>query len=222
MTRLTCGRADSLAYASRNCRTLSDHQAEFKSPRQANLCIERVEPGATVKESLTVRSEGKHEVKCKLRFYSLDLILAIGYRVRSPRGTQFRRWAMTYVKGYIVKGFVMDGERIVLVLDGLVEHDSDVVLEVLQSRTVPILLRLVPASSDGDEEGFSIGCLVLLQFGDKIRFIFKVRECLIAELLAFVVELVGKPLQDQHAKDELRSVHLAAQDVGGLKKEDLK
>ena len=71
-----------------------------------------LDPGATVKESLTVRSEGEREVKRKLQLYNLDLILAIGYRVRSPRGTQFRQWATTHLKEYIVKGFVMDDERL--------------------------------------------------------------------------------------------------------------
>ncbi|NLS91502.1 MAG: virulence RhuM family protein [Planctomycetaceae bacterium] len=67
---------------------------------------------ATVKESLTVQIEGKREVKRTIQFYNLDLILAIGYRVRSPRGTQFRQWATTHLREYLVKGFVMDDERL--------------------------------------------------------------------------------------------------------------
>ena len=69
-------------------------------------------PEATVKESLTVQMEGKREVKRTIQLYNLDLILAIGYRVRSPRGVQFRRWASTHLKEFIVKGFVMDDERL--------------------------------------------------------------------------------------------------------------
>jgi len=69
-------------------------------------------PEATVKESLTVQTEGKREVKRALIFYNLDLILAIGYRVRSPRGTQFRQWASRYLKEFVTKGFVMDDERL--------------------------------------------------------------------------------------------------------------
>jgi hypothetical protein len=69
-------------------------------------------PEATVKESLTVQTEGKREVKRTLTFYNLDLILAIGYRVRSPRGTQFRQWASRHLKEFITKGFVMDDERL--------------------------------------------------------------------------------------------------------------
>ena len=73
---------------------------------------EEMNPEATVKESLTVQVEGKREVKRSLQLYNLDLILAIGYRVRSSRGTQFRQWATSHLKEYIVKGFVMDDERL--------------------------------------------------------------------------------------------------------------
>jgi hypothetical protein len=67
---------------------------------------------ATVKQSLTVQAEGGREVSRKITYYNLDLILAIGYRVRSPRGTQFRQWATANLREYIVKGFVMDDERL--------------------------------------------------------------------------------------------------------------
>lgn len=67
---------------------------------------------ATVKESLTVQTEGKREVQRRIQLYNLDLILAIGYRIRSPRGVQFRQWASSHLKEYIVKGFVMDDERL--------------------------------------------------------------------------------------------------------------
>ncbi len=65
--------------------------------------------GSVVKESLTTAADGK---RYKTKLYNLDLILAIGYRVRSPRGVQFRQWASTHLKEYLVKGFVMDDERL--------------------------------------------------------------------------------------------------------------
>jgi hypothetical protein len=71
-----------------------------------------LEHEATVKESLTVQSEGNRQVKRKISYYNLDLILAIGYRVRSPRGVQFRQWASTHLKEFLRKGFVMDDERL--------------------------------------------------------------------------------------------------------------
>ncbi|MCW0218504.1 MAG: virulence RhuM family protein, partial [Prosthecobacter sp.] len=73
---------------------------------------EELNPEATVKESLTVQTEGNRKVKRSITYYNLDLILAIGYRVRSPRGTQFRQWATAHLREFMVKGFVMDDERL--------------------------------------------------------------------------------------------------------------
>ncbi len=67
---------------------------------------------ATVKESLTVQTEGGRQVRRSNLLYNLDMILAVGYRVRSHRGTQFRQWATTHLREYLVKGFVMDDERL--------------------------------------------------------------------------------------------------------------
>lgn len=71
-----------------------------------------VDAAATIKESLTVQTEGTRQVQRPVTLYNLDAILAVGYRVRSPRGVQFRRWASTVLKEYLVKGFVMDDERL--------------------------------------------------------------------------------------------------------------
>lgn len=71
-----------------------------------------LEMAATVKESLTVQTEGSRRVSRSLTLYNLDAILAVGYRVRSPRGVQFRRWASTVLKEYLLKGFAMDDERL--------------------------------------------------------------------------------------------------------------
>jgi hypothetical protein len=67
---------------------------------------------ATAEESSVVQIEGSREVQRPLTLYNLDAILAVGYRVRSPRGVQFRRWASTVLKEYLLKGFVMDDERL--------------------------------------------------------------------------------------------------------------
>ena len=69
-------------------------------------------PAATVKESLTVQTEGNRDVQRKVTLYNLDAILAVGYRVRSPRGVEFRRWASTVLKEYLEKGFAMNDERL--------------------------------------------------------------------------------------------------------------
>jgi len=67
---------------------------------------------ATCKDYLQVRKEGKREVSRSLRHYRLEAILAVGYRVRSARGTQFRQWATARLSEFLVKGFVMDDERL--------------------------------------------------------------------------------------------------------------
>ena len=78
-----------------------------------NVLAEReLSEEATVKESLTVQTEGTRQVRRSNLLYNLDMILAVGYRVRSLRGTQFRQWASTTLKEYLVKGFAMDDERL--------------------------------------------------------------------------------------------------------------
>lgn len=67
---------------------------------------------STVNYKLTVQKEGTREINRKVAYYSLDMILAIGYRVRSIRGIQFRNYATTILREYLVKGFAMDDERL--------------------------------------------------------------------------------------------------------------
>ena len=70
-----------------------------------------LEEKATCKDFLQVQKEGGREIKRKLAFYSLEAIIAVGYRVNSERGTQFRQWATGILKNYIHKGFALDSDR---------------------------------------------------------------------------------------------------------------
>jgi len=70
---------------------------------------EELQALAVVKDYLTTASDGK---RYQTKHYSLPMILAVGYRVRSPRGIQFRRWATTVLSEYLLKGFIMDDERL--------------------------------------------------------------------------------------------------------------
>ena len=69
-------------------------------------------PEATIRQFLTVRTEGNRSVSRLIDHYALPVVLAVGYRVRSPRGTQFRQWATARLSEYLVKGFVLDDERL--------------------------------------------------------------------------------------------------------------
>jgi len=69
-------------------------------------------PEATVKEYLTVRQEGSRSVQRRLDYYNLDMIIAVGYRVKSAVATRFRQWATARLREYLVKGFTLDDERL--------------------------------------------------------------------------------------------------------------
>ncbi|MCL2037704.1 virulence RhuM family protein [Candidatus Saccharibacteria bacterium] len=67
---------------------------------------------ATVSKMEIVRNEGERKVKRQVEFYSLDAIISVGYRVNSARATDFRRWATTVLRDFMIKGFALDGERL--------------------------------------------------------------------------------------------------------------
>ncbi len=67
---------------------------------------------ATIKEFLIVQQEGKREVKRNQVFYNLDAIISVGYRIKSHIATKFRQWATQHIREFIVKGFVLDDDRL--------------------------------------------------------------------------------------------------------------
>ena len=79
---------------------------------QAIYDDQELDEKATVNQQLTVQKEGVREVSRTLTLYNLDVILAVGYRVRSVRGVQFRRYASTVLKEYLEKGFALNDERL--------------------------------------------------------------------------------------------------------------
>ncbi|MEJ8778632.1 virulence RhuM family protein [Pseudogracilibacillus sp. ICA-222130] len=88
------------------------------SPQNITLHIKNIYEEAELQEESTckyylqVQNEGSREVKRKTKHYNLEMIIAIGYRVRSHRGTQFRQWATERLNEYLVKGFTMDDDRL--------------------------------------------------------------------------------------------------------------
>ena len=85
--------------------TINEHISTIYSDHELS-------PEATIRKFLIVRTEGSRRVERLIDFYSLEMILAVGYRVRSHRGMQFRRWATERLQEYIVKGFVLDDQRL--------------------------------------------------------------------------------------------------------------
>jgi len=89
----------------KDVRTVSEHLKNIFEEGE-------LDPGATIRKFRIVREEAGREVARIIDHYGLDAILAVGYRVRSRRGTQFRRWATSTLREYLVKGFVMDDARL--------------------------------------------------------------------------------------------------------------
>ena len=73
---------------------------------------EELEENRTVKEFLTVQTEGNRKVSRNVKYYNLDMIISLGYRIKSKVATHFRKWATERLKEYIIKGFTMDDERL--------------------------------------------------------------------------------------------------------------
>jgi len=88
---------------------------------------------ATTEESTVVQIEGGREVRRPVTLYNLEAILAVGYRVRSPRGVQFRRWASTVLTEYLVKGFSMDDDRLKNP-DGRPDHFDEMLARIRDIR----------------------------------------------------------------------------------------
>jgi len=93
------------------------HMAELFQTTKQNVSLhiqnvfseKELSEDSVVKESLTTAADGKNYAT---KFYNLDVIISVGYRVKSHRGTQFRMWATQRLREYIVKGFVLDDERL--------------------------------------------------------------------------------------------------------------
>ena len=96
------------------------HMAELYQTTQQNISLHlqniyeegELQRGATHKDSLSVRQEGGRSVQRRVEFYSLDAIISVGYRVKSAIATRFRIWATQRLREYLVKGFVLDDERL--------------------------------------------------------------------------------------------------------------
>ena len=72
----------------------------------------KLNKSATVKDSLTVQQEGQRKVTRKINFYNLDVIISVGYRVKSNQGTQFRIWATKRLKDYLIQGYTINENRL--------------------------------------------------------------------------------------------------------------
>lgn len=89
----------------KNVRTINEHIKNIFSEGE-------LDPESTIRKFRIVQKEGHRNVERLIDYYNLDIIISVGYRVRSHRGTQFRIWATQRLREYLIKGFVMDDERL--------------------------------------------------------------------------------------------------------------
>lgn len=111
---------------------------------------------STVKEYLTVQKEGNRSVKRKVAYYNLDVIISVGYRVKSQRGTKFRIWATNILRQYLLKGYSINQQLI-----ALQQHVDDRLLRIedrLQQNEEQVAF-LVHTHQQPQEELFATGCM---------------------------------------------------------------
>jgi hypothetical protein len=105
-----------------------------------NNCFKEkeLEKSSTVKDSLTVQMEGDRNVKRKIEYYNLDVIISVGYRVKSTQGTQFRIWATSVLRDYLLKGYALNQRmnRIENHVENLTEKVNAISLQI-QSSAIP-------------------------------------------------------------------------------------
>jgi hypothetical protein len=106
-----------------------------------NNCFKEKEldRNSTVKDSLIVQMEGNREVKRRLEFYSLDVIISVGYRVKSIKGTQFRIWANRILTDYLLKGYAINNRmnRFENQLEGLTNQVNQIEVQI-KTKDLPV------------------------------------------------------------------------------------
>lgn len=94
---------------------------------------------STVKDSLTVQKEGNRNIKRKIEYYNLDVIISVGYRIKSKQGTQFRIWANRILKDYLLKGYELNNRinRIENQIEDLKSHIDEIDLQINSHLMAP-------------------------------------------------------------------------------------
>ena len=103
--------------------------------KHINNALKEELDNSTVANFATVQNEGGRDVERKIEYYNLDMIISVGYRVKSQRGIEFRRWANKVLKDYIIKGYAINDKR----------------LEALQ-KTVEIQAKMLATAIEGDSD----------------------------------------------------------------------
>ena len=124
-----------------------------------NILDEQELDSSTAEESSVVQKEGNRFVKRKIKVYNLDMILAVGYRVKSPNGIVFRKWATSILKDYMLKGYAINQKRLEA-LDRTVKIQSRIIastLDLNEKEVLDVVVAYADAPSMLDD--YDHGCL---------------------------------------------------------------
>jgi hypothetical protein len=133
-TKLEVRVEDETVWLSQQQMTTLFNQTKQNISLHINNCFKERElkESTTVKEYLTVQKEGRRTVKRNIKYYNLDVIISVGYRIKSKQGTQFRIWATRILKDYLLKGHVLNSR-----MNELTEH-----VNYLHDKVVEIDLQI--------------------------------------------------------------------------------
>ncbi len=131
---------DDTVWLSQQQMALLFNQTKQNISLHINNCFKEgeLEMGPTVKESLTVRKEGGRMVKRKIELYNLDVIISVGYRVKSKQGTQFRIWATRVLKDYLLKGYALNNRM------NRIEENVQAISDKVNQIELQISTQLIP------------------------------------------------------------------------------
>ncbi|MHC4887203.1 MAG: virulence RhuM family protein [Planctomycetota bacterium] len=150
----------------KNVRTINEHIQNIYDD-------EELLPEATIRKFRIVQMEGSRQVKRLIDHYNLEMIIAVGFRVRSRRGAQFRKWANERISEYLVKGFTMDDERLKGNV-GVVDHFDELLARIREIRAsearVYLMIRKIFALADDYQEGAKATQLFFATMQNKMHY----------------------------------------------------
>jgi Virulence protein RhuM family len=157
-----------------------------------------LDPDQTVRKFRTVQTEGKKKVSRELDHYNLDLILSIGYRINSKRGTQFRQWATQRLKDYLVKGYTLNEKRLNQMLQNMQQLEQAVkliqqsgsttelsvteakgLLEIITNYTHSFILLNQFDSNNLPDEKLNENITYEIEYGEAIKAIAELKKLLV-------------------------------------------
>lgn len=170
---------------------------------------EELQRNSTVKVSLTVQKEGKRNIKRRIEYYNLDVVISVGYRVKSNHGTQFRQWATQRLKDYLLKGAAVNQQRLEQLhqvvnviqqsgnIDNLTSGEAKGLLDILSNYARSFILLNQYDSNNLKTESLNSNITYEIKYDEARSAITELKKQLIAKKEA--TKLFGNEKDDSFA-----------------------